>query len=89
MKLNRDRIVLALCFLFLACGLGLVVAVVALSPSLGLFNATQIYVPEDTQRKCLNCTIFLISAGNNNYSPIPTLLMLVSVAVGMCWVPLI
>jgi hypothetical protein len=83
MKLTRDYVVLVLCFLFLACGLGFVVAVVALSPSLGLFNTTQVYVAENITRGCENCTIVLISAGTTKGSSMPTLFILVGMAVGM------
>ena len=84
MKLNRNIVALTFCFIFLACGLGLIVAVVALSPSLELFNATQIYVPENTQRNCPNCTVVLISAGTIEYCSIPMLLTLVGMTLGMC-----
>jgi len=84
MKLNRDYLVLALCFIFLACGLGLVATVVALSPSLGLFNGTTVYVPEDTQRQCLNCTIVLISTGTIVYRSMPTLYMLIGMTLATC-----
>ncbi len=84
MKCNRDCIVLCLCFVFLALGLGLVAAVVSLSPSLGTFNTTQAYVPEDTQRDCVvNCTIFPISEGGLNHSSILALFMLFYVTVGI------
>jgi hypothetical protein len=83
MKLNRDYIVLALCFLFLACGLALVVAVVSLSPSLGLFNATQVYVPEDIGIGCENCTIIPFFAGDANRSSLSTFILLGSLAVGL------
>jgi hypothetical protein len=83
MKFNRDYVVLALCFLFLASGLGLVVTVVALSPSLGVFNSTQVYVPEEIARGCVNCTIILISAGTTKGSSIPTFFILVWMVVVM------
>ena len=84
MKSKRDLIVLCLCFVFLALGLGLVAAVVSLSPSLGTFNATQVYVPEDIQRGCVvNCTIVPISEGALNHSSIVALFMLISMTVGI------
>jgi hypothetical protein len=88
MKVDRDCIVLCLCFLFLACGLGLVAAVVSLSPSLGMFNATQVYVPEEIQGGCVNCTIVPISAGHPDCSSMQTFFMLASIAIGIAWVNL-
>lgn len=84
MKPNRDCVVLCLCFVFLALGLGLVAAVVSLSPSLGTFNTTQVYVPEDTQRDCVvNCTIVPISEGGLNHSSMLALFMLICMTVGI------
>ena len=89
MKLNRDYIVLSLCFILLACGLGLVVAVVSLSPSLGMFNSTQVYVPEDIGRDCVNCTIVPISAANIERFSMPTCFIIAGLAVGMSMADLI
>jgi hypothetical protein len=84
MKSKRNFIVLCLCFVFLALGLGLVAAVVSLSPSLGTFNATQVYVPEDIQRGCaVNCTIVPISEGALNHSSMLALFMLICMTVGI------
>ena len=89
MKSKRDLIVLCLCFVFLALGLGLVAAVVSLSPSLGTFNATQVYVPEDIQRGCVvNCTIVPISEGALNHSSILAFFMLISMTVGTSFINL-
>jgi hypothetical protein len=89
MKSKRDFIVLCLCFVFLALGLGLVVAVVSLSPSLGTFNNTQVYVPEDIQRGCVvNCTIVPISEGALNRSSMLALLTLICMNVGICLINL-
>jgi hypothetical protein len=81
MKVKRDYLVLFLCFLFLASGLGLIVVVVSISPSLG-GNSTQVLVPEDIAGGCINCTIFVSAAATTNNFSIQKIFFLVSMAVG-------
>jgi hypothetical protein len=88
MKFKRSYVVLSLCFLFLASGLGLVVAVVSFSPSFGIGNPTAVVTAEDINTGCANCKLNA-SAGNSRiYVPMMALFMIGVVAVGMSCVEL-
>jgi hypothetical protein len=83
MKVKRSYVVLSLCFLFLASGLGLVVAVVSLSPSFGVGNPAAVVTSEDINISCANCTLNASGASTRTYVPRMTLFTLVVVTVGM------
>jgi hypothetical protein len=84
MKVKRSYLVLSLCFLLLASGLGLVVVVVSLSPSLG-GNSTQVFAPENIPGGCVNCTLLVSAAGRTNHLSISVFSLLLSIAAGMCF----
>jgi hypothetical protein len=88
MKVKRSYVVLSLCFLFLASGLGLVVAIVSLSPSFGIGNPTTVVTAEDINISCANCTLNVSAGYTWIYVPRMALLMAMGVAVGMSYVEL-
>jgi hypothetical protein len=63
--MKRSHVVLSLCAIFLACGLGVIVATVALSPTLGLGNATEVLVVENIKEGCAGCGL-LIHSGTSS-----------------------
>jgi hypothetical protein len=62
--MKRSHVVLSMCAIFFACGLGVIVATVALSPTLGLGNATEVLVVENIKGGCAGCGL-LIQSGTS------------------------
>ena len=52
---KRSHLVLLLSAIFLACGLGVIVATVALSPTFGTGNGTEALVPMNIKGGCAGC----------------------------------
>jgi hypothetical protein len=61
--MKRGHVVLSMCAIFFACGLGVIVATVALSPTLGLGNATEVLVAENIETSCAGCGLLFIHSG--------------------------
>jgi len=59
--MKRSHVVLSMCAIFFACGLGVIVATVALSPTLGLGNATEVLVVESIKGGCAGCGLLIHS----------------------------
>jgi hypothetical protein len=59
--MKRSHVVLSMCAIFFACGLGVIVATVALSPTLGLGNATEVLVVENIKGGCAGCGLLIHS----------------------------
>jgi len=84
MKVKREYLISIFCFVFLASGLGLIVLIVSLSPTLGNGSGTEVYDAEKIGAGCAGCALLINDAASQICPSTLMLFFVMSVVLGLC-----